>query len=309
MIFGNATRAIVGLAIIGCGRSSTVDGGSIKDVGVETDGSAIDGSISSADPAGIFGTKLVLWLDANEPTTITLDPDAGNRVAVWKDRSSFANDTFAVYVNGDGRITLNPTAANGRPAVVMRGPTDGGVNYDGVLAVKNYNVVLAPGIVVMVVAYDNLGGPVQLLGPTPGNTGGLVQLFANVEKYGVVNNKTFIYGGIGPYDLYNTAHKGVWTDAGSWNDGTLHTICLRIDALTSKLLIRVDGNEDAASISFGGGGGGLGFQIGGQTDKSAVAYPLNGHIAEVLVADGTFGTDGELVGLSAYFKKKYGLSF
>lgn len=184
------------LVVISCG-GEFLGSDSGRDTSVESGNpdAQLDGP-ATADPAGIFGPKLVLWLDADETSTVVLDPSVGNRVSRWKDRSPYGNDAVGRYVSPTtGKIALTPNVANGRGGLVFNGATDGAVNYDGVLVV-GWNPKLAfasEGMLwAIVIAYTNpLDLEAQLIGA--GSVAG-IQLHANPTS--TIQNETHIYGGV-----------------------------------------------------------------------------------------------------------------
>ncbi len=85
-----------------------VDGGSLE--GSAGDAGALDVVEASApdapqlaSPDVIFGSNLVLWLDADDSSTITFN--SAGTVASWSDRSTHHNDAKTVLSNDAGPST------------------------------------------------------------------------------------------------------------------------------------------------------------------------------------------------------------
>ncbi len=264
------------LATIGCEQvNGTMDSGKTND-GAPNDGAPNDGGVAAQPPDVIFGGKLVLWLDADETGSVILDAGVVER---WKNKSPIVNDAVVIFPGPDG-VVLDPSFANGRPAVRLgerRGILQAGAHFglDWVIAVVG--------------GYTN---PIS----RPGNFCAHAQL---ISIQGNWMSRSIVLGG---NPIYN-----VVSDSDGWNDGKLHGFGLR----SYPLRLRVDGVEKSRSSGILGGQ--APFFLGGEMTCDdagcSVQNPLEGAIAEVVVAFNTSGTPLEMAQLSAYFQKKYGIPF
>jgi hypothetical protein len=274
------------------------------DTGLDTDG----GSQALTD-------HLVLWLDANDPTTI-VTKDGG--IAGWKDRSGNGHDMTAQYATGvDGQDAGAPSIApirleqlDGHAVMAFRHEiisrnswvspelTTGGAFVDETVGVSS------PDWLIVVVGAER-------------NTDARQGLFLRAFS----GSTPPFYG---PCLLAGAKASGTDRFAidvqGPWNDGALHVFTFGIDGTHHHAWLRVDGKtvsiELAAratdwfsTISIGGhlqhvctaAGEGC-LQYGTTIDDA-----LNGAIAEILVFKDTAGTALELAKIDTYVSKKYGL--
>lgn len=332
--FGAVT---VGVAY-GCvgDTSSVVDSGtdsSVADVGADTtvtdSGSDVvqaqDGDASPPPPGPnvIFGNnKLVLWLDADDTSTVVL-PDGGTSVIAWKDRSTFGNDANVVYSNDASAITVEKLAINGHSAMKL----SGNFSATGLFDVPDKTSLqwgTSDFMIAMVVAYantpgvDEYGGRGQLWGKSSGGwpywgVGMAANAYsAPLADGGIGGPDSVIFGGIESFAAGSAA--GAWSSKDGWNDGAFHAFTMRKDTTNKAVFIRTDGTETSSTQNIDTTQNlsaiGTDVQIGGYANGTTCCYsPLRGYIAEIIAVRNTSGTTLELNELGAYITAKYGITY
>lgn len=108
---------------------------------------------------------------------------------------------------------------------------------------------------------------------------------------------------------------GAASAADGWNDGKLHSFGLRIGKAIGGVAVRVDGVQWGQTTAIDTSQSGSILMIGGRSclwcdaGPTPIEEPLEGYIAEVVMALDTPGTPTQIAQLSAYFQKKYGIPF
>jgi hypothetical protein len=297
-----------------------VDGGGVVDGGADADA---DGPLPASPE--VFGSKLALWLDADDPTTITTNKDGG--VTMWRDRSSNQNTALVIVSNDTSAspassIKLASNVANGHAAMSFTGIW----NATGIFAVAD-NASIEFGLndfaITVVAAYVNTPGPdeyanrAQFWGKVtdqPPYRGSVMIGNAYSEPFpdgGLGPPDSVIYGGI--ENFIDGPSAGAWSATDGWNDGQLHVFTLRKDNKASRVYVRTDGIELASFAPISTltdlSATGQPLQIGGHTINGICCWSvLSGVIAEVIAVNGSTMTSAEMVALGTYLQVKYGLT-
>jgi hypothetical protein len=325
MIRGFGVIVSIGIATSCLPEYMLVDGGSTFDAADETVVDAAPDTPPITTPE-IFGKKLVLWLDADDPSTITFD-DAGTGVTSWKDRSSWHNDAHTELSNDtsaspSSAITFLSTAAHGHGAMSFTGIW----NATGIFSVPDsltLDFATNDFAVTIVAAYVNTPGPDEYSNraqlwtktdPSPPYWGSIMignAYSAPLPDGGLGGADSIIYAGV--ENFIEGPSAGVWSSTDKWNDGKLHVFTMRKDNATSTMYVRTDGLEtpSVASIATAIDLSGLGqpLQIGGHTVGTSCCWSvLHGDIAEVIAVNGSSMTPSERSALAAYIQAKYGLT-
>jgi hypothetical protein len=274
----------------------------------------------------IFAKKLVLWLDADEASTITFG-DAGTNVTQWRDRSSWHNDATAVISNDTSAsptssITHKSKIAHGHDAMSFTGIW----NATGIFSIPD-TLPLEFGTndfaVTMVVAYANLPGPDEY-----SNRAQLWSKTQNASPYwgsvmlGNAYSAPLPDGGLGPADSIIFAgienfiqgpSAGVWSSTDKWNNAQFHVFTMRKDTTNALMYVRTDGIETTSvapiSTAIDLSAFGQPVEIGGHTIFGLCCWSvLQGDIAEVIVVNGSSLTPDEMSALGLYIKTKYALT-
>jgi hypothetical protein len=260
---------------------------------------------------------LSLWLDADETNTVVTDPTHGNRVVNWNDRSNQKWTAHATYV-GSGHIDHASGIADNHSAMQFSG-TD---TNTGAFRIQCFDLnsqcsrasslgFASDYVIVVVAAYENVPS---------WNNGGQAILFRDPASVAyddgpwlIANSRSdsVIFAGTRRFDApFNT---GVWSSKNGWNSGTLHSFAMRYDKANQTMFVRTDGIETQSTPGVPIAGTGNNAWIGGAvaygSNPQAIEHPLKGYIAEVMVAEYTFGTVSEMAQLSTYLQSKYNLPF
>jgi hypothetical protein len=290
------------------------------------DGSDADGSDAGTSPSTIFGPGLSLWLDADESSTVLLDADAGSRVMEWEDRSSWHNRADAAYLEngGMGHIDRILGVANGHSAMRFSGTDTNSGAFQVWLNVKNHSSSLGFArdfLIAIVAAYENILSPI--------NSGQAV-LFKSVSDDGPAYfpGPWFIANSVGGSAGLNSVvyagnrafwapiNGGVWSSTNGWNDGQFHVFAMRYDATSGTMSVRTDGIETQSKpgVPLSSSGSypiypAIGGVLHYDTNPKYIENPLKGYIAEVIVAEYTFGSPTEVAQLNNYLQNRYNLAF
>jgi hypothetical protein len=299
-------------------RQPIVDDASASDAAPE--------AIQLASPQDVFGSQLVLWLDADEPSTIAFD-DAATGVASWKDRSSWHNDASVQLSNAPSAsptssIKLAPQIAHGHAAMSFTGIWDatGVFNVADASSLEFGTNDFAITMVVSYVntpAYDEYSSRAQLWQkrePASPYWGSVMMgnaYSAPLPDGGLAGADSVVFAGI--ENFIQGPSAGTWSATDKWNDGKLHAFTMRKDNATSRVYVRTDGVETASVTTISTGidlsANGQPLQIGGDTvDGSCCWSVLHGAIAEVIAVNGSSMTPTQMSALGAYLQGKYGLT-
>ena len=273
------------------------------------------------DPAAIFGTNLVLWLDASEPSTIVLDPDA--RIGEWKDRSTFANHAKMLY-SGTGSVNVVSNAVNQHPALKFSGdPANTGMfEVEDVTSLQlgtNDFMIVAVAAYSNTPGYDEFGGRATLISkaadsyPYYGFALAGNAYNAPLADGGLGGPDSILFGGIKSF--VDGKNAGAWSSNRGLNDSRFRAFAVRKDSANQAVYVHANGVatssvadiDTAQSLSaFGGKVMIAGQKLAGQ---SSIGSPIKGYLAEIFLVRGTSGTTLERQQLAAYLQAKYALPF
>lgn len=287
--------------------SGNADAGA--DAGGDAGGGAMDASASEASATdagnGDAGTDavaaftpatlpgLALWLDANEPSTLTLG--GGNVVTLWKDRSTQMNDAAQ---SGTGTVHLVSSVvefggknvlefADGPLVVADSTSLRWGDTDEFLVVLAGYHTATDTTDRFFFAKFDT-----QTIGPALlGGAGAHAQLAGALLDY-----SDFLAG---------TGGTGVVAPAAT-NDGKQHIFAIRrLGGAGTTLQLRIDGVATAATVTARLASTAEPLVIGAmRTPGGALVNLLVGRIAEVVAVHGAL-TEAQVGAVEVYLHDKY----
>jgi hypothetical protein len=257
------------------------DSGTKDSAPTEDSGSDVDAA-PAWSPSQLAG--LSLWLDAQKGVTGTTN------VTAWADQSGQGNNfSQATAAN---QPALAAAAINGLNALQFTGASDSFLEIEPLSA----SLTIATGdfAVVEVVAWDNVPADTQQIG--------YACLFVPSPTTGFFANNP----GVPNASAYAQLGGAISSTATTLNDAHYHYVAMRRTGTT--LESRADGVGATTTISASANftTGSIGAFIGGRIPSEGANQALDGHLAEVVVVNGTL-SDADLGTLESYFKTKFAL--